>query len=123
MPDKKIFVIDVKTDYRQGWDDAINDILEHRPERYTTPIPLDKIINNIFVVPCWIEIRNQNSAETEFIPDVLDKDSIGYFGKLDSLKRKKTRYFPVKDYNRIWRCWQTWVSTDRSHEVKWRDEE
>lgn len=123
MPEKKIVVIEVKADYQQGWNDAIMDVMKYNRMHYVKPIPIEDITFDVFQTPCWIEIRNKDARTLEFIPDVLDRDSVGYFGKLDSKKRDKTRYFFEKDYNRVWRCWSTWVSQEHSSEEKWEDEE
>lgn len=116
MIEKKTVSMCSTSEYYRGWNDAADTYQFH-------PIPADDVLDNVLVTPCWIEIKRESSPCSEFIADVLDQDSIGYFGKLDTMKRNKTRYFYARDYNRKWRCWREYVSLADCLNVKWEGEE
>ena len=116
MIEKKTVSMCSTSEYCRGWNEAV--------DAYTLqPMSLDEITETLFATPCWIEIRDEESPVLEFIPDVLDMDSTGYFGRLDTKKRILTRYFLLKDYNRTWRCWRAWVSPKHCEKVEWEGKE
>lgn len=84
------------------------------------PIPIEEIIGTILVTPCWIEIK-YGEGYTHITPDILDKDSTGYFGKLYSREGDTTQYLYEKDYNRTWRCWRECPDDETVNNAKWEE--
>lgn len=84
------------------------------------PIPIEEITGTILVTPCWIEIK-YGEGYTHITPDILDKDSTGYFGKLYSRVGDTTQYLYEKDYNRTWRCWREFPGDETVNNAKWEE--
>lgn len=84
------------------------------------PIPIEEITGTILVTPCWIEIK-YGEGYTHITPDILDKDSTGYFGKLYSREGDTTQYLYEKDYNRTWRCWRECPGDETVNNAKWEE--
>lgn len=85
-----------------------------------SPIPIEEITGTILVTPCWIEIK-YGEGYTHITPDILDKDSTGYFGKLYSREGDTTQYLYEKDYNRTWRCWRECPGDETVNNAKWEE--
>lgn len=86
------------------------------------PIPIEEITGTLLVTPCWIENKD-NKRYTRISPDILDKDSTGYFGKLYGYEGETREYLYEKDYNRTWRCWREFPGAEIRINAKWEDEE
>lgn len=84
------------------------------------PIPIEEITGTTLVTPCWIEIK-YGEGYTYITPDILDKDSTGYFGKLYSREGETTQYLYEKDYNRTWRCWREFPGDETVNNAKWEE--
>lgn len=104
--------------------EAAADMLEQdaNTKSQFSPIPAKEITGTMLVTPCWIEIKN-GKGYTLITPDLLDKDSTGYFGKLYSHEGGITQYLYEKDYNRTWRCWRKFPGAEIRINAKWEDEE
>lgn len=85
-----------------------------------SPIPAEEITGTILVTPCWIEIKN-GKGYTHITPDLLDKDSTGYFGKLYGYEGETRQYLYEKDYNRTWRCWRDFPGEETVNNSKWEE--
>lgn len=79
------------------------------------PLTFDDIASTIFCTPCWVETM------TSMWPDVLDKDSVGFVGKLDNRGRRTTRYLMEAEYGKTWRCWSRRPTDEEIKAVKWDD--
>ena len=101
---------------------AAADLLEQdaNTKSQLLPIPIEEITGTILVIPCWIEIK-YGEGYTHITPDILDKDSTGYFGKLYSRAGDTTQYLYEKDYNRTWRCWRERPDDETVNNVKWEE--
>ncbi len=101
---------------------AAADLLEQdaNTKSRPSPIPIEEITGTIFVTPCWIEIKYREGY-THITPDILDKDSTGYFGKLYSREGDTTQYLYEKDYNRTWRCWREYPGDETVNNAKWEE--
>lgn len=84
------------------------------------PIPIKEITGTSLVTPCWIEIK-YGEGYTYIAPDILDKDSTGYFGKLYSRVGDTTQYLYEQDYNRTWRCWRECPGDETVNNAKWEE--
>lgn len=102
--------------------EAAADLLEQdaNTKSQLLPIPIEEITGTILVTPCWIEIK-YGEGYTHITPDILDKDSTGYFGKLYSREGDTTQYLYEKDYNRTWRCWRECPSDETVNNAKWEE--
>lgn len=101
---------------------AAADLLEQdaNTKSRPSPIPIEEITGTILVTPCWIEIK-YGEGYTHITPDILDKDSTGYFGKLYSREGETTQYLYEKDYNRTWRCWRECPGDETVNNAKWEE--
>lgn len=102
--------------------EAAADMLEQdaKTKSQFSPIPAEEITGTRLVTPCWIEIKN-GKGYTYITPDLLDKDSIGYFGRLYSHKGRTMQYLYEKDYNRTWRCWRDCPCEETVNNSKWEE--
>ena len=85
-------------------------------EKPLVPMTLDSIATNMrFLLPCWIETK------ANMWPDVLDRDSVGNYGKIDTRKRVAVRYLMDADYGKTWRCWSRRPTDKERKAAKWDD--
>ena len=101
---------------------AAADMLEQdaKTKSQFSPIPAEEITGTRLVTPCWIEIKN-GKGYTYITPDLLDKDSTGYFGRLYSHEGGTRQYLYEKDYNRTWRCWRDCPCEETVNNSKWEE--
>lgn len=101
---------------------AAADLLEQdaNTKSRPSPIPIEEITGTTLVTPCWIEIK-YGEGYTHITPDILDKDSTGYFGKLYGREGDTTQYLYEKDYNRTWRCWRECPGDETVNNAKWEE--
>lgn len=102
--------------------EAAADMLEQdaNTKSQFSPIPVEEITGTMLVTPCWLEIKN-GKGYTYITPDLLDKDSTGYFGKLYSHEGETMQYLYEKDYNRTWRCWRDFPDKETVNNSKWEE--
>nr|DAU43426.1 MAG TPA: hypothetical protein [Caudoviricetes sp.] len=101
---------------------AAADLLEQdaNTKSRPSPIPIEDITGTTLVTPCWIEIK-YGEGYTHITPDILDKDSTGYFGKLYGHEGGTRQYLYEKDYNRTWRCWRDFPGKETVNNSKWEE--
>ena len=76
------------------------------------PVDGETIFNTMYLTPCWIETK-----DGYLWPDLLDKESAGYFGRSDCNK-----FFMMADYGKTWRCWGVIRPTEEERKAaKWED--
>jgi len=73
--------------------------LRRRPAPLLKPMTRQELPRHYFM-PCWIERIGE-----KVYPDLLDKDSTGFYGKFENLNARETDYLLYANYGRTWRCW------------------
>ena len=81
------------------------------------PIPPLEIFQNHYQIPCWLERR----GEIRISPEVLDKDSVGYFGKIDSRIWIDYKKMKPEEYGKTWRCWRTRPTNEELEAAAWEE--
>lgn len=78
------------------------------------PVNGETIFDTMYLTPCWIETR-----DGALWPDILDRESAGYFGRSD-----RNKFFIMADYEKTWRCWGVSRPTEEERKAaKWEDED
>lgn len=83
------------------------------------PLTLEELEADSYCYPCWIE----DAIYRPLFPEVLDKDSTGYFGKIDAANHKMVDYFMPKEYGKTWRCWPRRPTDAEREAAGWEDAE
>lgn len=83
------------------------------------PMTLEELEADSYCYPCWIE----DVIYRPLFPEVLDKDSTGYFGKIDAANHKMVDYFMPKEYGKTWRCWPRRPTDEEREAAGWEDAE
>lgn len=81
------------------------------------PIPPSEIFYQSYQVPCWLERRNENRVS----PEVLDKDSVGWFGKIESRIWIDYKKMKPEEYGKTWRCWLTRPTNEELNAAAWEE--
>ena len=67
-----------------------------------------------YLMPCWIEQRGEDA-----FPDLLDKDSVGFYGKFENLNARETNYLFYAQYGKTWRCWERKPTKEEMEAAGW----
>lgn len=94
-------------------------MLEEVPEEGSEqkPIPPSEIFQQSYQVPCWLERRNEDRIS----PEVLDRDSVGYFGKIESRIWIDYKKMKPEEYGKTWRCWRTRPTNEELEAAEWEE--
>lgn len=84
--------------------------------RYTPPLkPMTRQeLPRVYLMPCWIERIGEKAY-----PDLLDKNSVGFFGKFENLNARERDYLLYTNYGRTWRCWARRPTDDERSAALW----
>lgn len=85
------------------------------------PLTLDEITKTIYCLPCWLEEEDDRLS-----PDVLDRDSVGFFFKMQAHMMRQgidecVPHYPEDEYNITWRCWATVPTREEREAAKWEE--
>ena len=95
---------------------ALNDMMRIVLRRYTPPLkPMERQeLPRHYLMPCWIERIGEKTY-----PDLLDKDSTGFYGKFENLNARETDYLFYANYGRTWRCWARRPTDEERSAAEW----
>lgn len=104
-----------------GWLSPIKSTKERAYEAATKrpmqkPLTLEELEQSVWQIPCWVEER-----DGDLFPEVLDRDSMGYFGRIDAAHDRPIIHYLKFRINETWRCWASHPTDEERAAAAWED--